>query len=183
LITALDGNDNINVSDDASTDTIDGGSGWDNLNLRLSGTAGSNAITIGTNANIKGIENFNVDGNAFSSATTVTVTVTDGVFSSSGSTNANVNAYGTNTSYALNASKVSASNRINLNGGQNNDTLTGISGPLRMYLAPLDNGAHVPVKIVADTDKVGKVTLTAKTLRFEPLVTTAATATKTGGGR
>jgi hypothetical protein len=53
-----------------------------------------------------------------------------------------------------------------------------------MYLAPLENGAHVPVKIVADTDKVGKVTLTAKTLRFEPLVTTAAAGTTgKGGGR
>ena len=43
-------------------------------------------------------------------------------------------------------------------GESNNDTLTGISGPLKMYLAPLENGAHVPVKIVADTDKVGKIT-------------------------
>lgn len=66
-------------------------------------------------------------------------------------------------------------------GESNNDTLTGISGPLRMYLAPLENGSHVPVKIVADTDKVGKVTLTARTLRFEPLVT-ASTGTSTGGG-
>ena len=68
-------------------------------------------------------------------------------------------------------------------GESNNDTLTGISGPLRMYLAPLENGAHVPVKIVADTDKVGKVTLTAKTLRFEPLVTTATGTAGKGGGR
>jgi hypothetical protein len=66
-------------------------------------------------------------------------------------------------------------------GESNNDTLTGISGPLKMYLAPLENGAHVPVKIVADTDKVGKITLTARSLRFEPLVTAAAAA-KTGGG-
>jgi hypothetical protein len=54
-------------------------------------------------------------------------------------------------------------------GEVNNDTLTGISGPLRMYLAPLENGSHVPVKIVADTDKIGKVTLQARTLRFEPI--------------
>lgn len=67
-------------------------------------------------------------------------------------------------------------------GESNNDTLTGISGPLRMYLAPLDNGSHVPVKIVADTDRVGKVTLTARTLRFEPLKTASAGAS-TGGGR
>lgn len=54
-------------------------------------------------------------------------------------------------------------------GESNNDTLTGIDGPLRMYLAPLANGSHVPVKIVADTDKIGKVTLSARTLRFEPI--------------
>jgi len=64
-------------------------------------------------------------------------------------------------------------------GESNNDTLTGISGPLRMFLAPLENGSHVPVKIVADTDRIGKVT---RTLRFEPLVT-ASTGTSTGGGR
>ncbi len=60
--------------------------------------------------------------------------------------------------------------------------LTGIDGPLRMWLAPLDNGATVPVKIVADSHKLGKVTLTAKKLSFEPLVTTKA-ATTTGGGQ
>lgn len=63
-------------------------------------------------------------------------------------------------------------------GETNNDTLTGINGPLRMYLAPLDNGAYVPVRMVADTDRIGRVTLQARTLRFEPLQTTAA---QTGG--
>lgn len=61
------------------------------------------------------------------------------------------------------------------------DTLTGIDGPLRMYLAPLENGTHVPVRIVADTDKIGKVTLQARTLRFEPLEA-AATAQAGGAG-
>jgi hypothetical protein len=59
-------------------------------------------------------------------------------------------------------------------GEANNDTLTGIDGPLRMYLAPLDNGAYVPVKMVADTDRVGKVTLTARKLSFEPIPVTTA---------
>lgn len=68
-------------------------------------------------------------------------------------------------------------------GEVNNDTLTGISGPLRMYLAPLENGSHVPVRIVADTDKVGKVTLQARTLRFEPLQTAAVQTSGGGGGR
>lgn len=51
----------------------------------------------------------------------------------------------------------------------NNDTLTGIDGPLRMWLAPMPNGSYVPVKIQADTDKIGKVTLQASKLRFEPI--------------
>jgi hypothetical protein len=69
-------------------------------------------------------------------------------------------------------------------GEVNKDTLTGIDGPLRMYLAPLENGSHVPVRIVADTDRVGKVTLQARTLRFEPLETTATAQTGgAGGGR
>lgn len=69
-------------------------------------------------------------------------------------------------------------------GEVNKDTLTGIDGPLRMYLAPLENGSHVPVRIVADTDRVGKVTLQARTLRFEPLETAAAAQTGgAGGGR
>jgi hypothetical protein len=67
-------------------------------------------------------------------------------------------------------------------GESNNDTLTGISGPLKMFLAPLENGAYVPVKIIADTDKVGKVTLQARALRFEPLLTAATgTSGKSGG--
>jgi hypothetical protein len=66
-------------------------------------------------------------------------------------------------------------------GEVNNDTLTGISGPLRMWLAPLPNGAYVPVRIQADTDRIGRVTLQARTLRFEPLLTTAAQASGTGG--
>lgn len=66
-------------------------------------------------------------------------------------------------------------------GESNKDNLSGIDGPLRMWLAPLENGATVPVKIQADTDKIGKVTLQAKKLRFEPIVTEEA-AMAPGGG-
>jgi hypothetical protein len=66
-------------------------------------------------------------------------------------------------------------------GEADNDNLTGIDGPLRMYLAPLDNGATVPIKIVADTDKIGKVTLQAKKLRFEPITTDEASRGQGGG--
>ena len=54
-------------------------------------------------------------------------------------------------------------------GESNKETLTGIDGPLRMWLAPLPNGSYVPVKIQADTDKIGKVTLQASELKFTPL--------------
>ena len=59
-------------------------------------------------------------------------------------------------------------------GEANKDTLSAIEGPLRMWLAPLPNGASVPVKIQADSKKIGKVTLQASKLRFEPVVTSEA---------
>lgn len=66
-------------------------------------------------------------------------------------------------------------------GEADNDNLTALDGPLRMFLAPLPNGTTVPVKIVADSKKIGKVTLSAKQLRFEPIETeTAATPAKGG---
>ncbi len=56
-------------------------------------------------------------------------------------------------------------------GEANKDTLTGIDGPLRMWMAPLPNGAYMPVKIQADTDKIGTVTLQVSRLKFEPIKT------------
>jgi len=56
-------------------------------------------------------------------------------------------------------------------GEVNKDTLTGIEGPLRMWLAPLPNGASVPVRIEADTEDIGKVTLQAAKLTFTPIET------------
>lgn len=54
-------------------------------------------------------------------------------------------------------------------GESNKDTLTGIEGPIRMWLAPLPNGAHVPVRIEVDSEDIGKVTLQAAKLSFKPL--------------
>jgi len=59
-------------------------------------------------------------------------------------------------------------------GERNKDTLAGIEGPLRMWLAPLENGATVPVRIEADTEEIGKVTLQASVMDFRPLVTETA---------
>ena len=53
----------------------------------------------------------------------------------------------------------------------NRDTLTAIDGPLKMWLAPLDNGSTVPVRIEADSKDIGLVTLQASTLQFAPLPT------------
>ncbi|MEM1105716.1 MAG: DUF3108 domain-containing protein [Pseudomonadota bacterium] len=60
------------------------------------------------------------------------------------------------------------------------DNLAGIDGPLRMWLAPLPNGATVPVRIEADTEDIGKVTLQASKLSFEPIVTEEASASRGG---
>ncbi|MCZ4297020.1 DUF3108 domain-containing protein [Henriciella marina] len=49
------------------------------------------------------------------------------------------------------------------------ETLTGIDGPLRMWMAPMDNGTFMPVKIQADTDAIGSVTLQVSKLRYEPI--------------
>ncbi len=54
-------------------------------------------------------------------------------------------------------------------GESNKDNLTGIDGPLKMWLAPLPNGTSLPVKIEANTEKMGKIKLQAKKLSFEPL--------------
>lgn len=54
------------------------------------------------------------------------------------------------------------------------DTLTGIDGPLRMWMAPMPNGTIMPIKIQADTDDIGTVTLQVSKLKFEPLTTEVA---------
>jgi len=54
-------------------------------------------------------------------------------------------------------------------GETDKDNLSGIDGPLRMWLAPLPNGSHVPVRIEAETEDIGTVTLQAAKLKFTPL--------------
>ncbi len=65
--------------------------------------------------------------------------------------------------------------------GSSSNNISGIDGPIRMWLAPLENGAHVPVRIEADTDKIGKIVLQASKLRFEPIVTEEASNQARGG--
>jgi len=49
------------------------------------------------------------------------------------------------------------------------ESLADLNGPLRMWLAPLPNGATMPVRIEADTDEIGRVVLQASKLDFEPI--------------
>lgn len=65
--------------------------------------------------------------------------------------------------------------------GASSNNISGIDGPIRMWLAPLENGTHMPVRIEADTDKVGKIVLQASKLRFEPILTEEASNQARGG--
>ena len=65
--------------------------------------------------------------------------------------------------------------------GKATDNISGVDGPIRMWLAPLENGTHVPVRIEADTDRIGKIVLQASKLRFEPIVTEEASNQARGG--
>lgn len=65
--------------------------------------------------------------------------------------------------------------------GSSSNNISGIDGPIKMWLAPLENGTHMPVRIEADTDKIGKIVLQASKLRFEPIVTEEASNQARGG--
>ena len=65
--------------------------------------------------------------------------------------------------------------------GASSNNISGVDGPIRMWLAPLENGTHVPVRIEADTDRIGKIVLQASKLRFEPIVTEEASNQARGG--
>lgn len=53
--------------------------------------------------------------------------------------------------------------------GEKGSNLSGIDGPMRMWIAPLKNGLHLPVKITVDTEDIGRVTLEASKFSLEPV--------------
>ncbi len=122
-ITALEGNDQINLTDNGSTDAIDGGVGYDNLNLRVDGTA----FTLGAGGNIKGIETINLDTNALGTGAVQAVTVSDSLISAANGNFISISAGG-NAAVNMNASAVTAGHGVNLTGGSGNDTLVGGAG-------------------------------------------------------
>lgn len=122
-INAGAGNDNITLTDNGSTDTIVGGLGWDNLNLRLSGSPYVMAN------NIAGIESLNFDlGNV--SGVTQSVTLNSGLFTDSSSQRIYVNAWGgSGNNFTVNGSALIATNKsLSFNNLSGNDSLVGTSG-------------------------------------------------------
>jgi Ca2+-binding RTX toxin-like protein len=122
VISALGGNDNISISDNGANDTIDGGTGWDNLNLQVNGTG----LMLGAGTSVKSVESFGLDGGNWSG--TQFVIVSDALFSQANTSNAYVRGWGSNASFKIDASAVAASHSVNLNGGSNADTLIGGAG-------------------------------------------------------
>ncbi len=113
------GNDQIIVTDDASSDRIDGGDGTDSLTIRLNGQA----ITLASS--ILNIEKIYLDpGNLVGLQT---VRLDDQFFFSEGAGIA-LSAFGSLTHFVLDAGAVSASHAVQLTGSGADDTLIGGAG-------------------------------------------------------
>jgi Ca2+-binding RTX toxin-like protein len=123
-INAGAGNDNITITDDGSTDTIAGGDGWDNLNLRLSGSA----YVYGNN--ITGIESVNFDlGNA--TGLNQSITLNAGMLSGSSSSRNYVTGWGGGSSnnFSINGGALTSSTQsLGFNNFTGNDSLVGTAG-------------------------------------------------------
>ena len=58
--------------------------------------------------------------------------------------------------------------------GDKGSNLSGIDGPMKIYFAPVYEGMMAPVKIVVDTEDIGKITVSAKKLRLEDVASNGA---------
>ena len=123
------GNDNISLADDGSTDSVDGGAGWDWLNLTLNGSP----VVLGSNfVNID-----HVIMNTVASSGLQSVTVTDGVFSPShnGAMFFSVNGPA-GVSYSLDARTLTGNHSIWTSDGSGNDTVRGSSSSDTFVASP-----------------------------------------------
>ena len=116
-ISAGAGNDVIDESGNLVGANLDGGSGWDSLNIHTNGTA----VSLGSN--VKGIEWFGIDPQG--SSTVQNVTITNSAFSGIDYSNIYVGLW--NGSVRMDASAVTAGS-VNLMGSGGNDTLLGGTG-------------------------------------------------------
>jgi serralysin len=129
LIDAQAGNDNVSIDDSGATDTIDGGVGWDVLNLRVEGAP----LLLGADAHIVGIEHYNVQPKSGSALDTAgangvqTIVISDSLYTLGSTTNAYFSANGA-CAYTLDATAVKSGHTTNLYAGSGNDTLLGGAG-------------------------------------------------------
>lgn len=65
--------------------------------------------------------------------------------------------------------------------GDKGKNLSGIDGPMKAYFAPIDHGMVALVKLVVDTDKIGKITLSAKRLKLTDVLPPEASAGDNAG--
>ena len=111
------GNDCIVITDDGSSDTLIGGDGWDDIEIRIAGP------TLTLSAPLKGIESLGLSPNGASSRT---VTLLDGIFDSSDSSK-NINTWN-GASFRVDGSAVKAGHTLVFSGNQSNDTFVGGAG-------------------------------------------------------
>jgi len=128
-ITALAGDDQISITDNGSTDTVQGGAGWDSLTLGVDGTA----LTLDGKSNIRGIESFNLYTNGYSGPAPQAVYVSDAFFTLAASDKISVTtrldyAAVTYVAMTMDAGAVAAGHAVDFTGGNGNDTLIGGSG-------------------------------------------------------
>ena len=117
-ISAGDGNDQINEAGNLVGSSIDGGSGgWDSLTVQTNGSA----VVLG--ANVKGIENFNID--AQGSANPQNITITNDAFNGIQGTILSLTGYG--ASQKIDASLVTAGS-VYFHGGSESDYFIGGAG-------------------------------------------------------
>ena len=108
------GNDWIVVTDDGSTDTLIGGDGWDNVEIRIAGA------TLTLAAPLKGIEGLGLSPNSASSRT---VTLLDGIFDSPDSSK-NINTWN-GAEFRVDGSAVKAGHSLIFQGNQSKVTFIG----------------------------------------------------------
>jgi Ca2+-binding RTX toxin-like protein len=111
------GNDWIVVTDDGSGDTLIGGDGWDNVEIRIS------PATLTLSAPLKGIEGL---GLSSIGSSLKTVVLLDGIFDSSDSSK-NINTWN-GAEFRVDGSAVKAGHSLIFQGNQSNVTFVGGSG-------------------------------------------------------
>jgi Ca2+-binding RTX toxin-like protein len=121
FVDAGPGNDWIVISDDGSSDTLIGGDGWDDLEIRIAGA------TLTLSAPLKAIESLGLSPNGAGSKTVILL---DGIFDSS-DLSKNINTWN-GASFRVDGSAVKSGHTLVFTGNQSNDTFVGGAGSDRI---------------------------------------------------